>query len=99
MVSDKSLGSSGTESRVYENDCYFVMMYWTYWTLGILAKVFKNLSGKWCWGIISSLRTLLTCGALERTRPETVQGALSRSNSIDIIDMSTLWRQYTEVCY
>ena len=24
MTSDKSLGSSGTESRVHENDCYFV---------------------------------------------------------------------------
>ena len=52
MTSDKSLGSSGTESRVNENDCYFVTTYWTYWTLGIhMAKVdvpcvFKNPSGK-----------------------------------------------------
>ena len=33
-TSDKSLGSSGTEFRVHENDCYFVTTYWTYWTLG-----------------------------------------------------------------
>ena len=35
IMSDKSLGSSGTESRVHKNDCYFVVTYWTYWTLGI----------------------------------------------------------------
>ena len=44
------------------------------------------------------LRTLLTCGALERRQPETVHGALTRSSSIDIIDMCTLLCQYTEVC-
>ena len=28
MMPEKSLGSSGTESRVHENDCYFVTTYW-----------------------------------------------------------------------
>ena len=47
---------------------------------------------------MSSLRTLLTCGALERRRPETVHGALTRSSSNDFINMSMLCRQYTKVC-
>ena len=41
---------------------------------------------------------LLICGALERRRPETVPGSLTRSITIDIVDMSTIGRQYTEVC-
>ena len=42
--------------------------------------------------------TLLICGALERRRPETVPGMLTRSTTLDIVDMSTLGSQYTEVC-
>ena len=41
---------------------------------------------------------LLICGALERKRPETVPGTLTRSITLDIVDMSTIERQYTEVC-
>ena len=41
---------------------------------------------------------LLICGALERRRPETVPGTLTRSNTLDIVDVSTMGRQYTEVC-
>ena len=51
--------------------------------------------------IISFIRTLLIRGALERRRPETVlerPGTLTRSITIDIVDMSTMGRQYTEVC-
>ena len=38
------------------------------------------------------------CGALERRRPETVPGMLTRSISLDIVDMNTMGRQYTDVC-
>ena len=44
------------------------------------------------------MHTLLICGALERRRPETVPGTLTRSITLDIVGMSTLGRQYTEVC-
>ena len=44
------------------------------------------------------MHTLLICGALERRRPETVPGTLTRSISLDIVGMSTLGRQYTKVC-
>ena len=44
------------------------------------------------------MHTLLMCGALERRRPETVPGTLIRSITLDIVGMSTLGRQYTEVC-
>ena len=40
------------------------------------------------------MRTLLIYGALKRRRSETVPGTLT----FDIVDMSTLGRQYTEVC-
>ena len=33
-----------------------------------------------------------------RTRPETVPGMLTHSITLDIVDMSTMGRQYTEVC-
>ena len=46
---------------------------------------------------MSFIRTLLICGALERRRPETVPGTLTRSTTLDIVDMSTMGRQYTEV--
>ena len=41
---------------------------------------------------------LLICGALERRWPETVPGMLTRSITLDIVDMSTMGRQYTKVC-
>ena len=41
---------------------------------------------------------LLICGALERRWPETVPGTLTRSITLDIVDMSTMGREYTEVC-
>ena len=44
------------------------------------------------------MRTLLICGALEHRRPETVPGTLTRSITRGIVDMSTMGRQYTEVC-
>ena len=44
------------------------------------------------------MHTLLICGALESRRPETVPGTLTRSITLDIVGMSTLGRQYTEVC-
>ena len=47
---------------------------------------------------ISFIRTLLICDALERRRPKTVPGTLTRSITLDIVDMSTMGRQYTEVC-
>ena len=46
---------------------------------------------------MSSLRTLLTYGTLERRRTETVPGMLIRSNTLDIVNMNTLLRQNTEV--
>ena len=33
-----------------------------------------------------------------RRRPETVPGTLTRSITLNIVDMSTFGRQYTEVC-
>ena len=68
-----------------------------------MAKVgvpcaFKNPSRKWRWRIISFIRTLLICGALERRRTETVPGTLTRSITLDIVVMSTMGRSYTEVC-
>ena len=36
--------------------------------------------------------------ALERRRPEIVPGTLTSSITLDIVDMSTLGRQYNEVC-
>ena len=97
MTSDKSLGSSGTESRVHEKDCYFVT---TYLTLGthngkkltyLASSKTRQVKVMLTYNIIQ-LRTLLICGALERRRPETVHGALTRSSSssIDLIDTSTL---------
>ena len=47
---------------------------------------------------MSSLRTLLTCDTLERRRPETLPGTLIRSTNLDIVELNTLRRQYTEVC-
>ena len=44
------------------------------------------------------MRTLLICGALEHRQPETVPGTLTRSITLDIVDMSTIGRQYTKVC-
>ena len=44
------------------------------------------------------MRTLLVCGALDYKRPETVPGTLTRSITLDIVDMSSMGRQYTEVC-
>ena len=41
---------------------------------------------------------LLICGALERRRPETVHGTLTRSVNLNIVDVSTMGRQYAEVC-
>ena len=35
---------------------------------------------------------------VERRRPENVHGTLTRSITLDIVDMSTMGRQYTEVC-
>ena len=67
----------------------------------IKAIVLSNLTSLQVYnssGCISSLRTLLICGALEPRRPEAVHAALTRSSSIDFIEMRTLWRQYTEVC-
>ena len=40
----------------------------------------------------------LICGALERRGPETVPRTLTRSITLDIVDMSRLVRQYTEDC-
>ena len=44
------------------------------------------------------IHTFLICGALERRRSETVPGTLTCSITLDIVDMSTKWCQYTEVC-
>ena len=41
--------------------------------------------------------TLLTCGAQERRRPETVPLTETHFTTLDIINMSMLGRQYTEV--
>ena len=96
--------------RLVLNPAYTKMIVTLSWHIGLIGHsgftmakvnvpcVFKNPLGKWRCRITSSLRTLLTCGALERRRPETVHEALTLSSSIDIINMSTLWRKNTEVC-
>ena len=40
---------------------------------------------------------LLTFGALERRRSETVHVTSTRFTTFDIVDMSTMGRQYTEI--
>ena len=47
---------------------------------------------------MSSLRTLPTCGALERRRPETFPVTLIRTTNLDIVKLNTLLRQFTECC-
>ena len=40
---------------------------------------------------------LLTCGALDRRRSETVPVTSTRFTTLDIVDMSTLGCQHTEI--
>lgn len=58
---------------------------------------FKNLSLKWPWHILQSLRKLLACGAQEHRGHETVPVTLTRSTTLIFVDMNTLWRQVIKV--
>ena len=101
MTSGRNLRSSGTESRVHEND------------LLLYHNILDNQESQWQrLTYLSPSKTrhvsdvdvsyhphvcLSSCETLDFRRPETVPGTLRRSTTFEIVDMGTLWRQYTEV--